>query len=137
MNQVDGSSRIIETEVVEKAKRRQFTAEFKQRILGEVDRASKSGEIGAILRREGLYSSVLAVWRRQREAGEFLALTPRRRGPVPKVRDARDQEMAQLKRKLLTAEVRLRRAEALLDLQKKVSEILGIELPPRPPEEPL
>lgn len=130
----------METEVVAKAKRRGFTAEYKQRILDEVDRASAvghSGEVGAILRREGLYSSHLAAWRRLREAGELSALTPKKRGPKAKVLDARDREMARLQRKLATAEARIKRVEALLDLQKKVSEILGIELPPRPPEEPL
>lgn len=122
--------------MVEKAKRRRFTAEYKQRILVEADRANQRGEIGALLRREGLYSSLLAVWRQQREAGELSALTPKKRGPKVLVPDPRDRDMAQLKKKLAAAEVRLKRAEALLDLQKKVSEILGIELPPPPPEEP-
>ena len=136
MNQVVEGSRVRETEVVEKAKRRRFTAEYKQRILVEADRANQRGEIGALLRREGLYSSLLAVWRQQREAGELSALTPKKRGPKVLVPDPRDRDMAQLKKKLAAAEVRLKRAEALLDLQKKVSEILGIELPPPPPEEP-
>lgn len=130
------SSRVMETEVVTKAKRRGFTAGYKQRILDEVDRATATGEIGAILRREGLFSSHLAAWRRLREAGELSALTPKKRGPTAKAPDPRAREFAQLERKLATAEARLKRAEALLDLQKKVSEILGIELPPRPPEEP-
>jgi transposase-like protein len=126
-------------EVVAKAKRRGFTAEYKQRILDEVDRASAvglAGEVGAILRREGLYSSHLAAWRKLRDAGELSALTPRRRGPKPRVLDARDRELRETQKKLARTEARLKRAEALLDLQKKVSEILGIELPPPPPEEP-
>ncbi len=122
------------TEVAEKAKRRTFTAEYKRRILEEVDRATKPGEIGAILRREGLYSSVLAAWRRQREAGELSALTPKRRGPKAKVPDERDRELAELRRKLTRAEARAERAEAIVELQKKVSEILGIPLPELPPE---
>ncbi len=126
--------KVPETEVVEKAKRRTFTAEYKRRILEEVDRATKPGEIGAILRREGLYSSVLAAWRRQREAGELSALTPKRRGPKAKVPDERDRELAELRRKLTRAEARAERAEAIVELQKKVSEILGIPLPEPPPE---
>lgn len=123
-----------ETEVVEKAKRRAFTAEYKRRILEEVDRASQPGEIGAILRREGLYSSVLSAWRRQREAGELSALAPKKRGPKAKVPDERDRELAELKRKLTRSEARAERAEAIVELQKKVSEILGIPLPEPPPE---
>jgi transposase-like protein len=123
-----------ETEVVEKAKRRAFTAEYKRRILEEVDRASKPGEIGAILRREGLYSSVLSAWRRQREAGELAALTPRKRGPQAKVISPLERENEELKRRLARAEKRAERAEAIVDLQKKVSEILGIQLPEPPPE---
>ena len=135
MNQVVGSSRVTETEVVEKAKRRLFTAEYKQRILAELDRATQSGEIGAVLRREGLYSSVIAVWRRQREAGECSALTPKKRGPKAKVPDARDRELIEVQRKLAKAEARLKRAEALLAVQKKVADLFGIELPPRPNDE--
>jgi transposase len=124
-------SQSLEIEVVEKAKRRGFTAEYKQRVLEEIDRASQPGEIGAILRREGLYSSVISAWRRLREAGELSALTPRKRGPVPKHPSREEREIVELKRALAKSEARLKRAEGLLDLQKKVSEILGIELPPR------
>lgn len=129
---------VSETEVVAKAKRRGFTAEYKQRILNEVDKAlasGRSGEVGAILRREGLYSSHLVTWRRLREAGELSALAPKKRGPRAKVPDERDREIAKLRKKNAIAEARLKRAEALLGLQKKVSEILGIELPPRPSDE--
>jgi transposase len=124
----------METEVVEKAKRRAFTAEYKRRILEEVDRAMKPGEIGAILRREGLYSSMLAAWRRQRELGELAALTPRQRGPRAKMPHPLERENEQLKLQLARAEKRAERAEAIVDLQKKVSEILVIQLPERPPE---
>ncbi len=126
--------RAPETEVVEKPKRRAFTAEYKSRILEEIDRATQPGEIGAILRREGLYSSVISAWRRQREAGELAALTPKKRGPKARVPDARDRELAELKKKLARAEARAERAEAIVGLQKKVSEILGIQLPEPPPE---
>ena len=77
-----------ETEVVAKAKRRGFTAEYKQRVLNESDQAAATGlagAVGAILRREGLYSSHLAAWRRAREAGELSGLTPKKRGPAAKV----------------------------------------------------
>lgn len=136
MNELVEGSRVRETEVVEKAKRRRYTAEYKQRILLEADGATERGAVGALLRREGLYSSLLAVWRQQRDAGELSALTPKRRGPKAVVPDARDRELSQLQKKLAVTELRLKRAEGLLELQKKVSEILGLEFPPPPPEEP-
>lgn len=119
--------------MTEKAKRRIFSAQFKRKLLEEIDRAQE-GEIGAILRRHGVYSSSLAIWRRQREAGELEALSPKRRGPKVKARDARDREISDLQRKLSVTEARLKKAEAIIELQKKVSEILGIDLP-KPPEE--
>lgn len=118
--------------MVAKAKRRSFTAEQKQRVLNEVDQASASrvaGAVGAILRREGIYSSHLAAWRRAREAGDLSALTPKRRGPAPKRRDENDVEKAELRKKLAISEARLKRAEGLLALQKKVAELLGEDLP--------
>ena len=121
-----------ETEVVAKAKRRGFTAEYKQLVLNEVDRAAAAGlagAVGAILRRESLYSSHLAAWRRAREAGELSGLTPKRRGPAPKQRNENDIEKAELRKKLAVSEARLKRAEGLLELQKKVAELLGEELP--------
>jgi transposase-like protein len=138
MNRAVAVASVAETEVVAKAKRRGFTAEYKQRILNEVDQArasGRSGEVGAILRREGLYSSHLVTWRRLREAGELSALAPRKRGPRAKAPDERDREIAKLRKEKAIAEARLKRAEALLGLQKKVSEILGIELPPPPSDE--
>lgn len=140
MNQVVAVPSVKETEVLAKAKRRGFTAEYKQRILNEVDQAvagGRSGDVGAILRREGLYSSHLASWRRLREAGELSALTAKKRGPKPKPVDADDREKRELKKQLAIAEARLKRAEALLGVQKKVSELFGIELPPVPPDEEL
>jgi transposase-like protein len=138
MNPAVGVPSVKETEVLAKAKRRGFTADYKQRILNEVDQAAgRAGEVGAILRREGLYSSHLAAWRRLREAGELSALTAKKRGPKARPVDADDREKRELKKKLAVAEARLKRAEALLGLQKKVSEIFGIELPPPPPDEEL
>jgi hypothetical protein len=109
---------IAETEVVKKAKRCSFTAEFMRRIPEETDRATKPGEIGAILRREGLCSSMLAVWRKQRESGELAALTPRRRGPQAKVASPLERENDELEGKLARAQKRAERA----DVAQPVSE---------------
>lgn len=135
MNPVVEEARVRETEVVEKARRRGFTADYKLRVLAEADGCKKPGEVGALLRREGLYSSLLSAWRRQRDAGELSARSPKKRGPPAQVPDASARRVAELEKELARAQVRLKRAEALLDLQKKVSEILGVELP-KPDEEP-
>ena len=140
MSSVVAVPSVGETEVLAKAKRRGFTAEYKQRILNEVDQAvasGRSGEVGAILRREGLYSSHLAAWRRLRDAGELSASTAKKRGPKPKQVTQVEPEVRALRKQLALTEARLKRAEALLDLQKKVSEILGVELPPPPRDEDL
>lgn len=129
---------VKETEVLEKAKRRRFTAEYKERILKEVDAAiatGLAGAVGAILRREGLYSSHLAGWRRQLEEGGRAGLTPKRRGPKPKPVNSRDEEMERLRKAKEVVELRLKRAEALLEVQKKVSKLFEIELPPPPNDE--
>lgn len=126
-----------ETEVVEKAKRRRFTAQEKRRVLDAADRCIASGETGgvaALLRREGLYSSHLATWRNAREREELAGLEPKKRGPRKNVLDARDLKIAALEREMARMEVRARKAEAIIELQKKVSEILGIQLPELPPE---
>ncbi|MFY2558912.1 IS3 family transposase [Corallococcus terminator] len=119
MKPVVEEARVRETEVEEKARRRGFTAEYKLRVLAEADRCSKPGEVGALLRREGLYSSLLSVWRRQRNEGELSAQNPKKRGPPAKVPDASARRVAELEKELARAQVRLKRAEALLDLQKK------------------
>ena len=107
-----------------KPTRRRFSAEYKLRILREVERA-KEGEIGAILRREGLFSSHLATWRRERDRIAKAGLAARRRGPKARVQDPRvkqlERENARLRRKL-------RQAEIIITYQKKVSELLGIPL---------
>ena len=120
------------TEVRPKATRRSFSAEYKTRILAEVDACTKPGEIGALLRREGLYSSHLTEWRGLRKQAEIAALAPKKRGPVPAPPpDARDREIDELKRQLARANIRAERAEALVTIQKKVADLLGM-----PPEEP-
>ncbi len=118
-----------EVEVSTKAKRRRFTAEYKIRILKEAATCTERGALGALLRREGLYSSHLTEWRAAIERGELAALTPKRRGPPPKVVDPRDKQIAEQERQIARLTKRAERAEALVELQKKVSEILGIALP--------
>ncbi len=111
------------TEVVAKAKRRVYPAEYKLRILREVDACQALGEIGALLRREGLYSSNLTSWRRQRERGELDGLSPQKRGPKP---DPQAAELARLQRENERLRERLRRAELIIDVQKKVAQMLGV-----------
>ena len=124
-----------ETEVPAKATRRRFTAEYKLRVLREADQASgRKGALGELLRREGLYSTHLIVWRQQRERGELAGLTPKKRGPKAHPRDPRDRRIAEQERETAKWKKRAMRAEALVALQKKVSEILGIALP-EPDEE--
>jgi len=115
-------------EVPEKAKRRTFTAEYKQRILREVDACTKPGEIGALLRREGLYSSHLTKWRRQRAQGEAEALSPKRRGPGKGQKTVSVKEHESLKREARALRHKLEKAELIIDIQKKVSKMLGITL---------
>ena len=114
-------------EVVAKARRRRFSAAYKQTILAEAAGCTESGAIGALLRREGLYSSHLAVWR---EAVRQNGGAPQKRGPVPQPRDPRDRTITDLERQLARALTRAARAEALVAIQGKVSELLGIVLPP-------
>jgi transposase-like protein len=111
-------------EVVAQAKRRRFTAEYKLRILQEVDRARGSGGIGALLRREGLYSSVLATWRREREAGVRQALAPQKRGPKSKYNPLAEENQ-QLRRENQRLTEELRKADIVIDVQKKVAALLG------------
>lgn len=120
---------MAEVEVSAKRTRRRFSAREKLAILEEADGCTKAGELGALLRRKGLYSSSLCEWRRARERGELDGLTPKKRGPAPKVVTAAEKEVLDLKRALAKAEARLKRAEALIELQKKISELLGIQQP--------
>lgn len=110
------------TEVIAKAKRKQFSAAEKLRILREVDACQGSGEIGALLRREGIYSSYLTTWRRQRERGELDGLAPQRRGPKP---DPQAAEIARLKRENERLQKRLQQAELIIDFQKKAAQLFG------------
>lgn len=118
-----------EVEVSAKAQRRRFTAEYKRRVLQEADSCSKPGELGALLRREGLYSSHLATWRAARARGELSGLSPKKRGPKAKPVDPRDKRILELEREIRQLRGRAERAEALVEIQKKLSSLLGIELP--------
>jgi transposase-like protein len=119
----------LEVEVEAKGKRRRFTGEYKLRVLREAEALSGSGEIGALLRREGLYSSNLTAWRKQRERGELAGLS-RRRGAAGKPRNPLAGKMMALERENARLKRRAERAEGLVEIQKKVSEILGIALKP-------
>ncbi len=118
-----------EVEVAAKASRRRFTAEYRRKILREADACTDPGAIGALLRREGLYSSYLTTWRAQRERGELAGLTPKRRGPAPKPLNPLAAKVAALGRAVSREKARADRAEALVELQKKVAELLGTPLP--------
>jgi len=115
------------TEVSAKAKRRRFKAEDKRRILRDADACKKPGELGAILRREGIYSSMLSQWRAARERGEIAGLS-KKRGRRPKEVDVRDQRIVELEREVRKLSRRAEQAEAIIEVQKKVSQLLGIQL---------
>lgn len=115
-------------EVAERPTRRTFSAKKKLKILSEIDECTQKGEVGAILRRYGLYSSTVSGWRRQRESGELEGLTPKKRGrkaspkdPKDKVINSQQKEIERLKRKL-------EKAETIIDIQKKVATLLGVPL---------
>jgi len=110
-----------DTEVVPRARRRSFPADYKRRILQEADRCTQSGQIGALLRREGLYSSHLTTWRRQREQGE---LGTQKRGPSPA--DPATKEGERLRRENERLRKRLEKAETIIAVQKKLSDLLGV-----------
>ena len=118
-----------EIEVLAKATRRRFSAEYKLKILREAEACTEPGELGALLRREGLYSSNVTTWRAQRQRGELLGLTPKRRGPAPQAQNPLAAKMAALEREVTRHKARADRAEALVELQKKVAELLGTPLP--------
>lgn len=119
----------METEVSSKAQRRRFTAEYKRKVLQEADACTKPGEIAALLRREGLWSSHLTSWRRLREAGELSGLSAKKRGPKARPVDERDRRIAQLEREVARLTVRAEKAETIAEIQKKLGELFGIEMP--------
>ena len=114
-----------DVQVAAKPQRRSFTAEYKRRILKEADACTTPGAVGALLRREGLYSSHLVEWRRARARGELAALTPKKRGRKPTPVDPRDRKLAEVERQLAQMAGRAERAEALVDAQKNLAALLG------------
>ena len=113
-------------EVPEKRPRRRFTAKYKLQILEEADTCTKPGQLGDLLRREGLYSSNLTTWRRQRDEGQLQGLSPKKRGRKAKAVNPLVQRVAELERETQRLREKLRKAEIIIEVQKKVSEILGI-----------
>jgi transposase-like protein len=122
-----------DTEVVPKANRRQFSVAYKKRILAEVDGCTEAGQIGSILRREGLYSSHLSTWRRQRERDELGGASAPNRGRPAKSES--EQELAHLRQENEQLQQRLTQAEAIIDIQKKVSQLIGLTLTDSQPDD--
>ena len=130
-----GSASRPDPEVVAKPKRRTYTAEYKQHILQEAEVAAATrGGLGALLRREGLYSSLLTYWRRERANGILEALTPQKRGPKSK-RNPMEEEVQKLLRQNARLTEDLRKAHIIIDVQKKVAALLGRPIPEPDPEE--
>ena len=120
--------RAPDAEVVAKPQRRQFTAAYRLRILEEADGCQSPGEVGQILRREGLYSSHLANWRKARREGSLVALTPKKRGAKPKERNPLVPKVRELEAKVARLEKELHKAHTILDVQEKVAGLLGFSL---------
>jgi transposase-like protein len=116
----------VEPEVPEKPLRRRFTAQYKLRILSLAQACVKPGSLGALLRKEGLYSSCLTLWRRQQEKGLLMALQPKKRGRPAAGRDPLVAENEKLRKENQQLKERLRKAELIIDVQKKVSQMMGL-----------
>ena len=119
----------LSTEVSSKASRRRFRAAYKARILAEAAACHEQGALGALLRREGLYTSHLCKWRKTAEKAQLSGLAPKKRGPKSTDVDERDRQIVEQQRLIAKLTRRAERAEALVELQKKVSQILGVILP--------
>jgi transposase-like protein len=119
---------VSDPEVSEKPVRRRFTAEYKRRILREAEFCKEHGQLGALLRREGLYSSNLTTWQRQAERGTLDALSPKKRGPKEKKPDPSVRRIAELEKENRTLRHKLRQAEMIIEAQKKIAEILQTPL---------
>ncbi|MGB9619438.1 MAG: IS3 family transposase [Armatimonadota bacterium] len=128
------SGHLPDTEVLPKAQRRQYSAEYKRRILEEYEACQEAGEKGALLRQEGLYTSHITTWRRQRERGELEGLKPQKRGPKA---DPQATELTRLRRENERLRKRLEQAELIIEVQKKVSQILGNPLETEELDNPL
>ena len=124
----NGIVKLVDSQVTAKAKRRRFTAEYKRRILREADALAETGGIGEMLRREGLYTSHLSSWRRERERGELEGLAAKKRGRKGRPDKELVEENQRLAREIARLEKRLAQAETIIDVQKKVATLLGIPL---------
>jgi transposase len=123
---------VPDPQVPEKAERRKFSALYKLRVLEEADRCTEPGQIGALLRREGLYWSNLQKWRKQRRAGLLGALSEKKRGPKPTADRALRERLAELERHNEKLQRRLEKAEKIIAVQKKLCDLLGLEAPSEP-----
>ena len=121
-------ARAPDAEVAAKPKRRQFTAAYRLRILEEADRCQSPGAVGQLLRREGLYSSHLANWRKARREGSLVALSPKKRGAKPKARNPLEPKVRELEAKVTRLERELDQARTIVDVQEKVAGLLGFHL---------
>ena len=115
-------------EVPEKPQRRQYSAEYKLRVLKEAEACRLPGEIGALLRREGLYSSILTNWRRERDRGYMSGLASKKRGPKANETNPLARRVAELERENRKLQKRLEEAQIIIEFQKKVADVLGIPL---------
>ena len=125
---IQGIRTAPDPEVRERAVRRRFTAEYKLRILRETELCEEQGQLGSLLRREGLYSSNLTTWRRQMEQGMLIALSPRKRGPKAKSTHPLARRIAELEQENKKLKNKLKQAETIIEVQKKISEILQTPL---------
>jgi transposase len=121
--------------VTSKAKRRRFTAEYKRKVLHEADACTESGQVGALLRREGLYSSHLTTWRQARERGELEGLAPKKRGPKAQEPNPLARELAAKEREIARLKAENAKLQIICDVQKKVSLLLGVTLPTIPEDD--
>ena len=129
-----GVAGALDPEVTEKATRRKFSAEYKLRILQLADSCSDPSSLGRLLRKEGLYSSNLTTWRRQRDLGMLKGLQPAKRGRKTIERNPLRPEVDKLRKENERLQNRLKRAELIIEVQKKVSQMLGVDLPEGSPE---
>ena len=123
------------TEVTSKATRRRFSAEYKRKIVQEADACTQSGEVGALLRREGLYSSHLMKWREARERGELAGLEPKKRGPKAQQSNPLARELAAKEREIAHLKAENAKLLIICEVQKKVSLLLGVTLPTIPEDD--
>lgn len=120
---------VPDPEVSDRPRRRKFTAKYKLAVLRELDACTEPGQAGAVLRREGLYTSHVTNWRRAREAGELQGLSPKKQGRPRTPRNPLASEVQRLERENARLQEELRKASVIIDVQKKLSTILGISLP--------